>query len=350
MAYTTVNKSTDFFNTNIYTGDGSSSRALTGFGHQPDWIYVKRRDGTSHPTINDSVMGATLWRYTSRDQGDDTSTQAITYGTDGMTWNGGNYDSNTNTYTYALWSLKAGTSSGLSGGTITPSAYSINTTSKFGIYKYTGTGSNGTIAHGLGTTPKMIWVKKTSGAEDWRVYHQGAGDATKYMTLNGSGSVSTAASVWNSTAPTSTLFSIGTDGGVNTSGQTYIAYVWGEVSGFSKFGKYVGNSLADGAFVYTGFRPAFILLKNSGASSSWYIYDNKRPSYYNPNATVLFAETTTAESTNTSSSEHPIDFLSNGFKFRTTSAARNESGSSYIYMAFAEAPLTGTNNVPCTAR
>ena len=108
MAYTTVNKSTDFFNTNIYTGDGSSSRALTGFGHQPDWIYVKRRDGTSHPTINDSVMGATLWRYTSRDQGDDTSTQAITYGTDGITWNGGNYDSNTNTDTYVAWSWKAG--------------------------------------------------------------------------------------------------------------------------------------------------------------------------------------------------------------------------------------------------
>ena len=350
MAYTTIDKHTDFFNRIKYTGDGSSSRALTGFGHQPDWMWFKHRNGTSHPQINDSVMGATKWRYTRSTVVDDTSTQPITYGTDGLTFNGGNYDPNTNTYPYIVWSLKAGTTSGLSGGTITPSAYSINTTSKFGIYKYTGTGSNGTIAHGLGTTPKMIWVKKTSGAEDWRIYHQGAGDATKYMTLNSTGAVSTAASVWNSTAPTSTLFSIGTDGGVNTSGQTYIAYVWGEVSGFSKFGKYVGNSLADGAFVYTGFRPAFILLKNSGASSSWYIYDNKRPSYYNPNATVLFAETTTAESTNTSSSEHPIDFLSNGFKFRTTSAARNESGSSYIYMAFAEAPLTGTNNVPCTAR
>tara|TARA_B100000214_G_scaffold195289_1_gene141307 strand:- start:9 stop:1040 length:1032 start_codon:yes stop_codon:yes gene_type:complete len=343
MAYTTVNKSTDFFSANIYTGDGSSSRALTGFGHQPDWIYVKRRDGTSHPTINDSVMGATLWRYTSRDQGDDTSTQAITYGTDGLTWNGGNYDSNTNTYTYVAWSLKAGTSSGLSGGTITPSAYSINTTSKFGIYKYTGTGSNGTIAHGLGTTPKMIWVKKTSGTEDWRIYHQGAGDATKYMTLNSTGAVSTASTVWNSTAPTSTLFSIGTDGGVNTNGQTYIAYVWGEVSGFSKFGTYVGDS-SNYPFVNLPFKPAFIMIK-SVSTTNWNIFDNKRETF-NQVDYPIWANTNAAEQTD----PYPIDMVSNGFTVRTNSSQVNNNNTDHIYMAFAEVPLVGTNNVPATAR
>ena len=139
MAFTTVNKSTDYFSANLYTGNGTSPRALTGFGHQPDWLWVKRRDGTGHHHINDVVMGATKWRYSDLTQGDDTSTQAITYGTDGLTFNGGNYDPNTNTYPYIVWSLKAGTTSGLSGGTITPSAYSINTTSKFGMYKYTGT-------------------------------------------------------------------------------------------------------------------------------------------------------------------------------------------------------------------
>ena len=353
MAYTTINKSINFQDTTIWDGNNSDPTTISGLSYQPDMVWAKARTGTYETQdhcVNDSVRGANnLFRMGKNNAEETDDNNLLSFTSDGWTM-GNDGKINQASTTYCGWSWKAGTTSGLSGGTITPSAYSINTTSKFGIYKYTGTGSNGTIAHGLGTTPKMIWVKQTSGSENWRVYHEGLGDATKYMTLNGSGSVSTAASVWNSTAPTSTLFSIGTDGGVNTSSSTYIAYVWGDVSGFSKFGSYTGNGNADGTFIYTGFKPAFILLKNSATSSSWYIYDNKRPSYYNPNATVLFAETTTAESTNTSSSEHPIDFLSNGFKIRTTSSARNGSGNTVIYMACAEAPLVGTNNIPATAR
>ena len=347
MAYTTVNKYTDFFNRIKYTGTGSSN-ALTGFGHQPDWIWVKRRDGTNHPAINDSVMGATLWRYTSRDQGDDTSTQAITYGTDGLTWNGGNYDSNTNTYTYVLWSLKAGTSSGLSGGTITPSAYSINTTSKFGIYKYTGTGSNATIAHGLGVAPKVVWIKKTSGSEDWRVWFTPIGN-TQYLTLNTTGAASTAASVWNSAIPTSTVFSIGTDGGVNTSGQTYIAYVWGEVPGFSAFGRYYGNNNDNGPYVYTGFKPAFLLIRQTNDTGQWRIYDTLRESYGQKDLLkYLAAESTAAEVTTT---DGGLDILSNGFKVRSSGGNHDLNGNSdpYSYMAFGQS-IVGSNNVPCTAR
>tara|TARA_R100000234_G_scaffold110349_1_gene82687 strand:- start:111 stop:1157 length:1047 start_codon:yes stop_codon:yes gene_type:complete len=348
MAYTTVNKYTDFFNRIKYTGDGSSSRALTGFGHQPDWIWAKHRNGAMHPQINDSVMGATKWRYTSSTGVDDTSTQPITYGTDGITFNGGNYDPNTNSYPYILWSLKAGTTSGLSGGTITPSAYSINTTSKFGIYKYTGTGSNATIAHGLGVAPKVVWIKKTSGSEDWRVWFTPIGN-TQYLTLNGTGAASTAASVWNSAIPTSTVFSIGTDGGVNTSGQTYVAYVWGEVPGFSAFGRYYGNNNDNGPYVYTGFKPAFLLIRQTNDTGQWRIYDTLRESYGQKDLLkYLAAESTAAEVT---PSDGNLDILSNGFKVRSSGGNHDLNGNSdpYSYMAFGQS-IVGSNNVPCTAR
>ena len=348
MAYTTVNKYTDFFNRIKYTGDGSSSRALTGFGHQPDWLWFKHRNGAMHPQINDSVMGATKWRYTSSTGVDDTSTQAITYGTDGITFNGGNYDPNTNTYPYICWSLKAGTTSGLSGGTITPSAYSINTTSKFGIYKYTGTGSNATIAHGLGVAPKVVWIKKTSGAEDWRVWFTPISN-TQYLTLNGTGAASTAASVWNSAIPTSTVFSIGTDGGVNTSGQTYVAYVWGEVPGFSAFGRYYGNYNNNGPYIYTGFKPAFLLIRQTNDTGQWRIYDTLRESYGQKDLLkYLAAESTAAEVT---PSDGNLDILSNGFKIRSSGGNHDLNGNSdpYSYMAFGQS-IVGSNNVPCTAR
>jgi hypothetical protein len=348
MAYTTINKHTDFFNRIKYTGDGSSSRAVTGFGHQPDWLWFKRTNGTSHPQINDSVMGATKWRYTSSTGVDDTSTQAITYGTDGVTFNGGNYDPNTNTYPYICWSLKAGTTSGLSGGTITPSAYSINTTSKFGIYKYTGTGSAGTISHGLGTTPKMIWIRRTDSATQWSVYHEAVGN-DKHVILNSDAVQVTSANYWNDTSPTDSLFTIGAGTDVNASGGIYIAYVWGEVPGYSAFGKYYGNYQDNGPFVYTGMKPAFLLIRQYNDTGQWRIYDTLREDYGQGDLLkYLAAESTAAEVTTT---DGGLDILSNGFKIRSSGGNHDLNGNQdpYLYYAVGQS-LVGTNNIPATAR
>ena len=345
MAFTTVDKSIDMFSANLYTGNSTSPRALTGFGHQPDLIWVKRRNGTGNHFVNTSVQGATKWISPDLTSAADTSTLGITYGTDGFTWNGGNYDLNASGETYVCWSWKAGTTSGLSGGTITPSSYSINTTNGFGIYEYTGTGSNATIAHGLGVTPKMIWIKKTSGSEDWRVYHSAVGGATKYMTLNTDSAVSTAATVWNSTAPTSTVFSIGTDGGVNTSSATYVAYVWAEIPGYSKFGKFVGNGNGtNGRFVYTGFKPAFVIIKDFSAQDNWVQYDNKRLGY-NDQTYLLYTEAHSAEET-----ANPLHLFGNGFQPSTSTSKYNASGNDYLYIAYAENPIVGSNNITGLAR
>jgi hypothetical protein len=211
---------------------------------------------------------------------------------------------------------------------------------------YTGTGSNATIGHGLSSAPKMIIVKCRSTDYNWPVYHYKNGNGNvQYLNLtNASASGS---GFWNSTTPTSSVFSIGTDNAVNQSGETYIAYCFAEKKGFSKFGSYTGNGNADGTFVYTGFKPAFILSKRTDVSGqNWTIWDNKRSSSdFNPTDKILHPNVNNAENT-----ADDTDFLSNGFKLRATALGMNASGSTYIYMAFAEAPLVGTNNVPCTAR
>ena len=340
MAFTGVNKSTDFFSSNIYTGNGSSPRALTGFGHQPDWLWIKRRDGTGHHHINDSVMGATKWRYADLTQGDDTSTQAITYGTDGITWNGGNYDSNTNTDTYVAWSWKAGGSgSANNDGSINTTSTSVSTTAGISISKFTATGSAATIGHGLGVAPKMYMVKRTDGSAAWQVYHEKIG-ATKYLELNESQTENTASNRWNDTAPTSTVFSIGSEWG---SSQVLVAYAFAEKPGFSKFAKWQGNGNANGAFIYTGFRPAFFMCKAAGLGQNWFMYDNKRNAF-NTTVNYVYADNNNAETTGSN-----VDFLSNGIKIRTTSAGLNQNTENYVGMIFAEAPLVGTNNIPATA-
>jgi len=253
--------------------------------------------------------------------------------------------------------MKAGTTSGLSGGTITPSAYSINTTSKFGIYKYTGnaTGSQ-TIAHGLGATPSCVIFKQTSGSEQWRVHFMKAPNPyTKMLLWNdvaAEGSQSNGLS-----AVSSTTITFGSDGAYNASGGEYICYVFCDVAGYSKFGSYVGNGNVDGTFVYTGFKPAFVMAKcasATGSYTSWSIFDTTRQTF-NPNAgKTLYANLTSAEGKRGNGSDSSttipgIDMLSNGFKCRVLNDEVNNT-QTYVYMAFAEAPLVGTNNVPATAR
>jgi hypothetical protein len=346
MAYISFQPN-DYFNNILYTGTGSEPRALTGFGHQPDWIWVKRRDDTGHHTVIDAVRGGDKIIYPNLTNGEDTATAAITFGTDGMTWNGGNYDINDNGETMVLWSWKGGTTSGITtnGSTvITPSAYSFSATSGFSAVKYTGNGNTTTkVAHGLGAAPKWILIKKTNSSEDWSVYHVGAGNDTS-LTLNSNGGTTGGSNRFYDTTPDSVNFTLGDSGLVNGSGDTYIAYCFAEKSGFSSFGKYIGNASTNGPFIHCGFKPAWFMIKRIGSGYSWAMKDNK----VNPNNPVSVEMYANDSSGDTAGSA--IDFLSNGVKIRSNSGTYNHSGISYAYMAFAEEPFVASNGDPATAR
>tara|TARA_R100000657_G_C4620088_1_gene70637 strand:- start:10 stop:753 length:744 start_codon:yes stop_codon:yes gene_type:complete len=244
------------------------------------------------------------------------------------------------------WSWKAGTTSSISGGSITPAAVSINATSGFGIYRYTGTGSNGTIAHGLGTAPKFIVTKnRDSGTFGWYVYHVGIG-ATKNLYLHNNDGEVTSSDRWNDTAPTSTVFTLSTNTGVNGSSANMIAYAFSEVKGYSKIGSYGGNGNTDGAFIYTGFKPAWIMVKRSDSAENWVIFDNKLRPANNVGNNFMYADINNAQDSTTD-----FDMLSNGFKTRTASAIMNGSSASYVYLAFAENPfVTAGTKAAGTAR
>ena len=333
----------DFFNTVLYTGTGAT-RTVTGAGFQPDFTWIKQRNGTYVPQLYDTTRGAGyhLRSDSNAAQSAIDLTGLSAWTSDGFTLNDRaqvNYD----TGTFASWNWKAGTTSGLSGGTITPSSYSINTTSGFGIYKYTGNSTSGaTIAHGLGVVPKMIIVKRTNAVAAWMVYHEAMGNG-KYMSLDTTAAEATSASAWNDTSPTSTLFSLGDGGNVNNSAGTYVAYVFSDVKGFSKFGSYTGNASAtNGTFVYTGFRPAFILAKVTNYGAAWTLYDNKRLGY-NPDNKQFDANSAGTEG------NYKSDIYSNGFKPFTADPQINGSYN-YTYMAFAEFPIVSSNSKAGTAR
>ena len=343
MAYTTINKSTDHFNTKLYTGTGSSN-AITGVGFQPDFTWLKKRSASGGHYLTDAVRGVTKTIYSDGTDAEGTVAQALTaFGADGFTV-GTDSGVNVNSGTHVSWNWKAGTTSGLSGGTITPSAYSINTTSKFGIYKYSGTGANATLAHGLGATPSLVMTKSLGDTSPWAVWCKGLAN-TEYLVLNDSAGKGTGASnMWNSTSPTDTLISFGSDGQTNGSGKTFICYVWCDVAGYCKAGSYTGNGNADGTFIYTGFKPAWIMIKRTGSAQSWVMFDNKR-NPFNLTDNILFAHLNSAEQVDTTPN---IDIVSNGWKIRHTDDSINGS-ETYIYMAFGQS-LVGSNNIPCSAR
>ena len=349
MAYTTINKSTDYFNTKLYTGNGSTN-AITGVGHQPDLVWLKERSSAGAGLLFDAIRTATKFLRSSDSAAEVTAADTLTaFNSDGFTLgaDAGNYAANQNSETYASWNwLANGAGSANTDGTIS-STVSANTTSGFSIVSYTGTGANATVGHGLGSVVKMFFVKELSNANSWEVYHVSEG-AGKNAQLNSNAAFESAGSSrWNSTAPTSTTISIGTDSGVNRSSGNYIAYCFAEKTGYSKFGSYIGNGNADGTFVYTGFKPAFVIIKSSSqAETNWVVVDNKREGY-NPDNDRLFPDSTQAESTS-----DVVDLVSNGFKFRSGAGSSNATYS-YIYMAFAEEPLvanSGTDGVPATAR
>jgi len=343
MAYTTINKSGDYFNTKLYTGTGSSN-SVTGVGFQPDWTWIKSRSDAQSNNIFDAVRGQGKVLFTDAGSAQATVTDRLTaFNSDGFTVVSDN-SVNGSSKTYAAWNWKAnGQGSSNTDGSINTTYTSVNTTAGFSICQYTGTGSNATIGHGLGAAPKMIIVKNLDQNDGWYVYHVSRG-ATKHITLDSTGTGGTNSTLWQDTEPTSSVFSIGTNNVVNTSGEKYIAYCFAEKVGYSKFGSYVGNANVDGPMIVTGMKPSFILIKNTSATASWRLVDNKRIGY-NPNNIQLYPNLSNAEST----SEYVVDILSNGFKVRATDSGVNGSGNTMIYIAIGQS-LVGSNNVPCTAR
>jgi len=343
MAYTTINKSTSFFNTKLYTGTGSSN-AITGVGFQPDWTWIKNRDGTDDHKAFDAVRGVTkvLKPNTSGAETTDSNTLSA-FGTDGFTV-GSDGGVNGNGDDFVSWNWKAGTGQGSSNtdGSINTTYTSVNTTAGFSISQYTGTGSNATIGHGLGVVPKMIIVKRLSNSENWTVYNNSIGN-TKYLNLDDDAAATTY-NMWQNTTPTSSVFSITTHNRLNANGDDYIAYCFAEKTGYSKFGSYTGNGTTDNAFIYTGFKPTFFMTKRYSDTARWVIWDAVRDTL-NPLGRLMYANENSAEGGYT----EYLDFTSNGIKIRDGNSKWGADGSNYIYMAFGQT-LVGSNNIPCTAR
>ena len=346
MAYTAINKSTSYFNTVTYTGN-ASTRSITGVGFQPDWCWFKSRGDTNGNMFYDAVRGATKVLVSNATNAEATESNGLSaFDSDGFSI-GSAAGENANNQPIVAWNWKAnGTGSANTDGTIN-STVSVNQTAGFSIVKYTGNATSGaTIGHGLGAVPKMIITKNRDeggGNQDWCVYHVSVG-ANKGMFLNLQNSPDTNAKYFNDTTPTSSVFTVGNNLGTNGSGDNMIAYCFAEKSGYSKFGTYTGNGNTNGTFVYTGFKPKFVMYKRYSASGNdWIIVDSKRPGY-NVNNKELYANLNSAEGTT-----DLLDTLSNGFKLRRTHASANADGSTYLYMAFGQS-LVGSNNIPNNAR
>jgi hypothetical protein len=352
MAYTTINKPSEYFNTKLFTGNGST-QSITGVGHQPDlsW-FMHRNSATSwNHSIHDSVRGSTKYIASNASTGEVTDVNSVTsFDSDGFSI-GSFVKINENGTNFVSWNWKAnGAGVSNTDGDIT-STVSANTTSGFSIVKYTGTGANATVGHGLGAVPKFIIVKALNDPRSWITYHSSTG-ASGGIDFNAAGAFNSNSTLWNNTTPTSSVVHLGTSVQSNST-YDYIMYCFADVKGFSKFGSYTGNGNVDGPFVYTGFKPAFVMLKEAlGASvaGSWLMIDNKRDTF-NLAGTHIAANSAGAEQTAASRSPtFGIDFISNGFKLRGLHDEINTSDYTYIYMAFAENPLVGTNNIPATAR
>ena len=341
MAYTTINKGSSYFNTLTYTGTAPTTQNITGIGFKPDFTWIKCRTDVYDHRVFDIIRGVNNELYTNTTGAASTNAGSLTaFNTDGFSL--GNWNpTNSSINNFVAWNwLASNTTTSNTAGSITATV-SANTTSGFSVGKTTGTLIAGTITvgHGLGVAPDMVIWKRTDGVSNWQVYHKSTG--TGLMQLNNTNAVNTSASYWP--AVSSTTFSVANN--LYGAGETYVFYCFASIKGFSKFGSYTGNGSADGPFVYTGFKPAFVMVKRTDATSLyWFMFDNKRVGY-NPSNADLYANTTDAES-----GADRIDFLSNGFKCRNASGNFNPSGGTMIYMAFAENPFVTSDGIPVTAR
>ena len=355
MDYTTINKPKLYFKPLIYTGN-SGTQSITGVGFQPDWTWIKSYSAIRDHAIFDIVRGATNWIDSSQSLVQSSVSGITSFDSDGFSL-GSSVKANNNSENYVSWNWKGGGSAAANTDGDINSSVSANTTAGFSIVKWTGDGANTDqeIGTGLSEELKLVFLKPlTSGGTttQWLVYVNGVTDAQNHCLLLNS----TAAKTTNANSGTPNKGTTagrlllkagsGSNQNQNYSGGEYIAYCFAEKKGYSKFGTYVGNGNADGTFIYLGFKPAFVIFKITGSSGNWHMYDNKRNGYNDQNYR-LRAETTGAE---TLSSDDKIDLLSNGIKIRSNGVSFNNHTGQVICLAFAEAPIVGTNNIPATAR
>jgi len=346
MAYITFQPH-DYFNVKLYTGNGST-QSVTGVGFQPDWVWIKGRGSSAYDhQLFDAVRGATKAIASNDNSTEATYSNSVTsFDSDGFSL-GDFARTNSNGDNKVAWNWRAGAGAGSSNtdGSINTTSTSVNTTAGFSISKYTGTGSVATIGHGLGAVPSVVLVKRLDSSSDWRMFHTGAGP-TKQLFLNTTGQKDDDNTIWNDTAPTSSVFTVGTNTGSNASGGTYVAYCFTDIKGFSKCGKYLGNgSATESGVIYLGFKPSFFMIKNIDASEPWMMYDAKRLGY-NPAYSRIYANTNGQED-----AETKMDFISTGVKLRSAGDGHiNQNGYNFVYMAFAENPLVSSNNIPALAK
>jgi len=366
MAYTTIDDPSAYFQTKIYTdGDATTndttSQTFDGNSDlQPDLMWFKSRNVTGNHGWMDTSRGKdggtsfkTLFVTDAAERTSSSGYDLTSMNSDGFSYGRPNqldwaHDTPANNVVWA-WKANGGSrTTNTESGNNPAGGYQANTTAGFSIVDYTGTGAVGTMAHGLGAVPKMIIVKNRGRVKDWCVYHASI-EETHKLELNLTSVKSDDNAVWNDTAPTSSVFTVGpSDERTNANDDTYVAYCFAEKQGYSKFGSYTGNGNADGAFVYLGFKPAFVMIKSSSkASQSWHMLTGKIATGTNSNPL------TDAVDANQSIAERgtfTTDFLSNGFKIRHVSGGTGSSGETYIYMAFAESPFVSSEGVPTTAR
>jgi hypothetical protein len=334
MAYTTIDDPSSVFQCTLYAGNGNGSgQAITHGGNsdlQADLIWIKNRTDAENHSLTDSVRGASkgmLSNSTDAETTNNSNGYLSSFNSDGFTTANAGVYNNASSKNYVSWNWK-------------------KTAGVFDIVTYTGNGSNRTISHNLGAVPTMMVTKVRSTTNQWLVYHKAMGN-TETMKWDDTSAATTQTNLWNSTTPTSSVFSVGTHTGSNLDGGTFVMYLFGDKQGVSKCGSYVANgNAANNTFVYTGFKVGWVLIKrSSSAGEGWFIFDSTR-SPANLNVNELRADVATAETTGS----HYIDFLSNGFKPKTAGAGIGGSGDTYIYMAFAENPFVTSTGVPATAR
>ena len=356
----TIDDGSQYFNIILWTGDGSNPRSLTGVGFQPDWTWTKARNAAFGHNVYDSSRGndGTAY-YRLETQNSDTEIAQPPAGhvtsldSDGFSVTNGsssdNIVNNTGT-TYVAWNwlVNGGSTSSNTDGTIT-STVQVNSTAGFSIVTYTGNGTAGaTVGHGLGVKPSWFVVKGRDQSGSWVTYHTSLG-ATKGIPLQSTSAAVTTSAYWNNAEPTSSVITLGYDGPgneVNNSGTSFVAYCFADIEGYSKFGSYTGNGNTNGTFIYTGFRPAFVIIKRTDSTGQWTLIDTTRQDY-NLNDRRFHPNLSDAEY---SGDGYGWDMLSNGFKQRSTSAEFNGSGASFIYIAFAENPFVDSTGRPVTAR
>ena len=338
MAYTTIQDPEKYFQVVLYTGNGSN-RDITLPGDtdlQPNLVWIKQRggSGTSH-TLFDSVRGVQEAIFSNGTNAETTRTDAVSaFNSDGFSV-GSNGDLNANTETYVAWNWKEDSTAG------------------FDIVTFTGNQTARTISHSLGVKPQWMWIKNREKVESWHSYHTTQG-ATKSAETNGTGAYSSSATIWNNTEPTSSVFTVGNNGNINETNSGIVVYLWSGIKGFSKFGKYEGNNNADGPYVFTGFRPAWVMIKRAGGANGWFLSDTKRVGFNgvatnsaavgNPELSPNLDRTEAEGNTNW------VDIYSNGFKPRITGNDTNGASETYVYMAFAHQPMVNSDGIHSNAR